>query len=213
MLVTFIVFRFFFLSIFLSVASCFPFPLSCLSFSGLYYFLFSFHPSSFYHITHCFIILFHNQILNYMIAGRDTTACMLTWAMYRLAKHPDVQKRLLDEVDSFKGELGYAALSHFTLLEAFIHEVLRLHPSVPMDSKRAIKDDQFPDGTFIPAGVVVRYNPYVVNRLDAFWKDGEEFLIDRWLKDEKPTNFQYPTFNAGPRTCLGRFLALMEGKL
>lgn len=153
-----------------------------------------------------------------MLAGRDTTACMLTWCLYRLGKHPEIQERVRKEVKNMEmnGEkLSYQTASSLSLLNAFILETLRLHPSVPVDSKYTIEDCQLPDGTPLSAGTVIGYMPIVINRMEKFWKDGEEFLPERWLEKEKrqPTNFEYPTFNAGPRTCLGRYLAMLEGKL
>lgn len=91
-------------------------------------------------------------VINFMIAGRDTTANALTWAIYRLCLHPEIQQRVYEEVrDVFKKKelspppishnehtdfrISYECLQEMKYLEAFIMEVLRLHPSVPKELK------------------------------------------------------------------------------
>jgi cytochrome P450 len=97
-------------------------------------------------------------IMNFVIAGRDTTAQALSWCFYRLCMHPDVQTRAREEVyKAFKEAnvdptastvaVSYEVLQGMKYLEAFCMEVLRLHPSVPKELKYAFNDDVLPDGT------------------------------------------------------------------
>ncbi len=91
---------------------------------------------------------------------------------------------------------------------------MRLHPSVPVDIKFAVSDDTLPDGTFIPAGSTVCYAPYALNRSSEIWgSDVLEFKPERFFNAPEPSQYKYTTFNAGPRLCLGKGLALMEIKL
>jgi len=166
-------------------------------------------------------------ILSYMIAGRDTTASMLTWCIYRLHRHRDWQSAIQQEIDSVlvadekkevkadeSDSLSYELLRNLPKLDAFLMEVLRMHPPVPTDSKYAINADVLPDGTVVPPGSKLAFNACVINRVDPFWQDPDEFKVERWLGDApKPTNFEFLTFNAGHRTCLGKYLALMEAKM
>ena len=99
-------------------------------------------------------------VINFIVAGRDTTACMLTWATYELSQHPEWQDKLLSVINTVHTDSSsisdidrYDACSSIPLIQAFLHETLRLHPSVPMDSKEAVNDDTLPDGTFIAAGL------------------------------------------------------------
>ena len=96
-------------------------------------------------------------------------------------------------------------------------EVLRLHPSVPKDIKFAVRDDTLPDGTSVPAGAAIIYAPYAMGRDAALWEAPHEFRPERFLAEDGSERrfdmYQYPAFNAGPRLCLGRPLALMEIKL
>lgn len=88
-------------------------------------------------------------------------------------------------------------------------ESLRLHPSVPIELKTVVKDDVLPSGHFVQKGELVAFLPYVLNRNPERYPEPRVFRPSRW-KDTKPSMFEYPTFNAGPRTCLGQNMALLE---
>jgi cytochrome P450 len=144
--------------------------------------------------------LLRDTILNFLIAGRDTTAQALSWAVLMLAQNPEAEAALAAEVraaDPTGGdaEAGLApptaassssssstwdwAPSHDTVsrrlpvARAVMHETLRLYPSVPKDMKRALKSDTLPDGTFVPAGSNVVYVPYCMGRSAALWSTPE----------------------------------------
>ncbi len=96
---------------------------------------------------------------------------------------------------------------------AIFNETLRLHPSVPKNVKEAVVDEVLPDGTIVPKGSVVAWSPYVMGRSSAIWGfNAREFYPERWIDNSKVyTSFEYPVFHAGPRMCLGRNLAELEG--
>ena len=121
-------------------------------------------------------------------AGRDTTASLLTWLFYELSQHPEVERRVVEEVDSVFGvisakERGDRAaataaatsrvsqdtLRQLVYLEAVLMETLRLHPPVAANNKRSIGACTFPDGTRIPAGTVVSFSPYIFGRMESIW--------------------------------------------
>lgn len=162
-------------------------------------------------------------ILNFMIAGRDTTGCLLTWALVELHQHPEWEEKCLSEI---REVLGSETPSHdnvqkLTTMQMFLSEVLRLHPPVPSDGKRAIKADVWPDGTQVPAGANCSYLPYAAGRWEGNWgADALEFKPERWenlpfetTEDKKDFDFKFITFNAGPRICLGKSMAYMEAKM
>jgi cytochrome P450 len=155
-------------------------------------------------------------VLNFLIAGRDTTAQALSWTIFCLCRHPEAMSRVRQEVEEVCGVRGplYEELNRLPYLQAVLNEALRLYPSVPVDMKRAAADDTLPDGTFVPAGTVLLYNLYSMARDTSIWgDDAHTFRPDRWLEMETaPSNYAYPVFNAGPRECLGRRLAQVEMK-
>jgi len=111
----------------------------------------------------------------------------------------------------------YDQLKDLRYCEAVFSESLRLYPSVPMDGKMAMAADWLPDGTSVPVGSWVVYNPYVMGRSERLWgKDACVFNPERWLhhggRPIQPSPYVFPAFQAGPRTCLGRNMAYLEAK-
>jgi cytochrome P450 len=122
-------------------------------------------------------------------------------------------------------------VSQLRYLHAVSLEVLRLHPSVAKDIKWAVDDDTWPDGTQVPAGAAVVYCPFAMGRDPRKWTEPLAFRPERFLGEEggvgvgvgvgvggggaqhEPSMWEYPVFNAGPRLCLGKPLAMMEIKL
>jgi cytochrome P450 len=155
-------------------------------------------------------------VLNFLIAGRDTTAQGLSWTIYCLSQNPEVEATVRQEVIDVCGVRGpaYEDMPRLPYLNAVISEALRLYPSVPADQKAAVSDDYLPDGTFVPGGSTVVYDIYSMGRDTAIWgEDAEVFRPERWLESDKPRgSYEYPVFNAGPRECLGRRLAMVEMK-
>ncbi len=170
-------------------------------------------------------------VLNFLVAGRDTTACSLTWAVYRLCLHPEAEASILAELKAAgplqSGPALFHQLANLKYMEAFLLEVLRLHPPVPMDAKECIRDDILPDGTRISAGTTISYRPYLFGRSPLLWKDPLVFDPRRFLsssgsceeEDSGESNqrsshsdYKFIAFNAGFRLCLGRSLALLEAR-
>lgn len=159
-----------------------------------------------------------DTFLNFVLAGRDTTACTLTWMFYELATHPEVQRQVLEEIDTKlpDGTDPTLKLVHHTempLLHALLYETLRLHPPVPSDGKTAACDDVFPDGTKIPKGAKVEFVPYSMGRDPTVWDDPLEVNLQRWIPFNAPSPYEFPVFQAGPRICLGMDMAIYESKV
>ncbi|KAI9468452.1 MAG: cytochrome P450, partial [Benjaminiella poitrasii] len=161
-------------------------------------------------------------ILNFVIAGRDTTAQALSWTLYMLLLHPRVEKQLLKEIEEQQvvDELMeepvalYEKIKDMTYAHAIFYEVLRLFPSVPNNQKYALNDDIWPDGTTIRKGDYVMWCPWAQGRSEAVWgSDAKEFRPERWIVDgelRRESQGQWPAFHAGPRVCLGQNLATLE---
>eukprot|EP00929_Paragymnodinium_shiwhaense_P054959 TRINITY_DN27554_c1_g2_i3.p1 TRINITY_DN27554_c1_g2~~TRINITY_DN27554_c1_g2_i3.p1 ORF type:complete len:520 (+),score=58.69 TRINITY_DN27554_c1_g2_i3:59-1618(+) len=163
-------------------------------------------------------------IMSFVIAGRDTTACTLTWMFWELARHPAVVEKARDEVIQEAGvkagdemadfNLSYDLLNRLKFCTACVRETVRLHPPVPSDPKVAFEDDVLPDGSLISRGDFVFYGPYMMARdADNWGPDAAEWKPERWLSmDQEPSNFMNCAFQAGPRICLGRDFAILEAK-
>lgn len=155
-------------------------------------------------------------VLNFMIAGRDTTAQTLSWLFYNLAMNPQKQDELLKEVDRFGSLPSYEEMKQMRYLHGAINETLRLYPPVPSDPKYVVNDDVLPNGYKVPAGVNVIWSMYCMGRLEKYWDKPLEFLPERWLDPEKNKErhpYLFIPFQAGPRTCLGQSMAYLEVKV
>ncbi|KAF9450762.1 cytochrome P450 [Macrolepiota fuliginosa MF-IS2] len=166
-----------------------------------------------------------DETLNIMLAGRDTTAATLTFTVYLLSQHPDVMKRLRQEILDKVGPTRrptFDDIREMRYLRAVINETLRLYPAVPIDIRETVNATTWPnpdpnDKPFhLPAGTKVAYSVFVMHRRKDLWgPDAEEFDPDRFL-DERlkkyliSNSFIFLPFNAGPRICLGQQFAYNE---
>ncbi|XP_022871613.1 cytochrome P450 94B3-like [Olea europaea var. sylvestris] len=161
-----------------------------------------------------------DMVISFLMAGRDTTSAALTWLFWLLSRHPDIEKLVVHETFSINnGEksLNFDDLREMKYIKACLCEAMRLYPPVVWDSKHAAKDDILPDGTPVYKGNRVTYFQYGMGRMEELWgKDQFEFRPDRWfdgpgiLKTVSP--FKFPVFQAGPRVCLGKEMALIQMK-
>lgn len=159
-------------------------------------------------------------VLNFIIAGRDTTACLLSWAAYELTQHPALQEKLYAECVGFStAQNSSHAVADLPLLHAFILETLRLHPPVPQDTKECIEDDVWPSGQRIPKGTMVAWCPYLMGRSAKLWgPNPERFSLEKWFDADgkpikEPSPYHFPVFNAGLRLCLGKSVAILESTM
>lgn len=142
----------------------------------------------------------------------------MSWMFYILATHPQIQDQLLVEVDA-KLPIGVEptfkslAPSEMPYLNAVIYETLRLYPPVPMDTKRAMGDDTLPNGMFVPKNAAVIFSPYTMGRDPQRYPNPEVVQPERWIPFTEPSPYEFPVFQAGPRTCLGVNMAIFEAKI
>jgi len=152
--------------------------------------------------------------LNFVIAGRDTTAQTLTWVLYMLARRPDVYRNVMKEVASNQKLSWYNRVEKMSYTHAVISETLRLFPIVPSATKTAVKDDILPNGFKVPAGTMIMIVPWSMGRSTKIWgKDARRFKPERWIGNRIPPDHEFMSFNAGRRTCLGKKFAYLEIKI
>ncbi|QRW07226.1 cytochrome P450 family protein [Ceratobasidium sp. AG-Ba] len=163
-----------------------------------------------------------DEIINILVAGRDTTATTLTFAVYLLATHPDVMAKLRAEILARVGPTNYPTPDDFRemkYLRAVLNETLRLFPAVPFNERTAVKSTVFKSGDktyYVPKGAVASYSVLLMHRRKDLWgPDADEFDPDRWIDDRlkkyvTPNPFIFLPFNAGPRICLGQQFAYNE---
>ncbi|KAI0868246.1 cytochrome P450 alkane hydroxylase [Hypoxylon argillaceum] len=168
------------------------------------------------------------QIINILAAGRDSTACLLSWTFFLLVRHPRVLDKLRSEINTLplnEEETTRADLRNLNYLQNILKETLRLYPSVPVNSRTSAKTTILPTGggpdrkapVLIPKGTAVAYSVYTLHRRpDLYGMDAELFRPERWdedlplFQDQTTRNYGYLPFSGGPRVCLGMDFALTE---
>ncbi|KAF7590701.1 hypothetical protein BBP40_002537 [Aspergillus hancockii] len=164
-----------------------------------------------------------DQSLNVLLAGRDTTASLLSWSVLLLARYPQVFTKLRKEIIEQFGtynqpcNLSFASLKSCQYLQHFINETLRLYPVVPFNRRCALKDTTLPRGggpngtspVYLQKGQPVLYSAHVLHRRKDIWgQDADRFNPDRWVG--RKVTWEYIPFNGGPRTCIGQQSALIK---
>lgn len=157
-----------------------------------------------------------DEVMSLFVAGFETTALALAWTLQFLMREPEVLARLRAEVDTVVGTARPNA-SHLPALsytrQVFM-EVLRLRPPVWWLTRCAAVDDEI-DGSLIPARAMVTAPPYVIHRHPDYWEDPERFAPERFSPERAALRHKlaWVPFGVGPRQCIGKELALMEGQL
>ncbi|EYU18593.1 hypothetical protein MIMGU_mgv1a0268911mg, partial [Erythranthe guttata] len=164
-------------------------------------------------------------VINFILAGRDTTSSALSWFFWLLSSKPLVEQKILKELEftrkknnkSLGESYGFDELREMHYLHASISEAMRLYPPVPIDTKACEKDDTLPDGTFIGKDWFISYHTYAMGRMESIWgEDCCEYKPERWIENgvyRQESPFKYPVFHAGPRMCLGKEMAYIQMKL
>ncbi len=157
------------------------------------------------------------QLLNIFVAGPENAGNTLSWALYLLARHPDVEARLRAELEAeLAGRpLMVQDLPRLRYCSAVISEVLRLFPGTWAFDRRCVADDVV-CGHAVPRGAIVFVSPFVTHRTAAFWPEPERFLPERFLESSDKCNLDaYFPFGLGPRQCIGSRFArtLLESML
>ena len=157
------------------------------------------------------------ELLNILLAGRDTTASLLSNVWFELAKRPDIFTKLRAEIDELlPGGMAptYEQIKSAKYLRALLNESLRLYPVVPGNARQALVDTVLPKGggrdgqapMFVAKGNIVGWSLYTMHRREALYgADSTEFRPERWLGENGlRVGWEYLPFNGGPRICLGR---------
>lgn len=138
-----------------------------------------------------------DQLMTMLIAGHETTATSLSWAVERLVRHPGEWERIRDDDD-------YA--------DAVSKETLRLKPVLPVASPRKVIKPIEIGGYELPPGVVAIASIYLVHRREDVYPEPHRFKPERWL-GTKPGTYTWFPFGGGTRRCLGATLAMFEMKV
>jgi len=143
-----------------------------------------------------------DELVTLLLAGHETTATSVAWAIERLVRHPEKLARLQAEIDAGSSE---------EYLNAVVNETLRVRPVVPIVARQLQEDFEI-GGRTIPAGTTVAPCIYLTNRNPRVYERPEEFMPERFLS-ESPETFSWIPFGGGIRRCVGAAFAQLEMKL
>jgi cytochrome P450 len=157
-----------------------------------------------------------DEMVTFLVAGHETTSVALSWTGYLISRHRHVGERLEDELDSVLGGRVPTKddLENLPYVRMVFEEAMRLYPPVWGTIRQAYEDDEI-GGHKLPAGMTVSVSPYVTHRHPEFWDEPEHFDPERFTPDKISARhpLAYFPFGAGPRACVGRHFAMLEGQL
>ncbi len=155
------------------------------------------------------------EAMTIIVAGHETTASLLNWMWLLLARNPEVQQRLGAELDAapWGASPPIEHLPRYAYARQIIDEALRVYPPLWLMTRKAVQDDQLGE-FFVPAGTEIYLSPYLIQRNPQYWELPERFDPDRMRveKGQRPELAMCP-FGAGPRNCIGEYLALVESQM
>src|SRR6476659_4284290 len=170
-----------------------------------------------------------DNVLTMLIAGHETTANALTWTYYLISQHPEIEKKMLEEIDMIVSNSGkneserdgkifrapsIKDLSKLKYVEKVLRESLRMYPPV-WSIGRLVEDDYIIDKYTIPKGSSIIMSQYVMHHDSRYYDNPSEFNPDRWTDEFKRSlpRFSYFPFGGGIRGCIGEPFSWQEGIL
>jgi cytochrome P450 len=156
-----------------------------------------------------------DQVLIFLLAGHDTTAIALTFALHLLGRHPDAQARVRVEAAGLGGRAPDAAdverLAYTTMV---LKEAMRLYPPAWGFGRRSSATDEV-GGHLVPRGADIIVSPWVTHRHPGFWDEPERFDPERFAPERESARHRhaYFPFGAGPRACIGQYFSMLEAAI
>lgn len=154
-----------------------------------------------------------DQVLIFLLAGHETTATSLCFALHLLARHPEQQDRAREEISRVLGDRtpGAADLERLPYLTQVLKEAMRLYPAAPVIGRKAVATTRIGEHT-VPAGADVILAPWVTHRHPAYWPDPDRFDPERFTPEAEAGRPRYAwfPFGGGPRACIGQHFSMLE---
>ena len=157
-----------------------------------------------------------DELMTLFLAGHETTALTLSWTWLVLGQHPEVERKLFEEIESVLGERmpAVADLPRLQYTDMVVKESMRLYPPAWMIGREAMEDCEI-GGCRIPKGAQVLMSQWSMHRNPGYFSDPIRFHPERWQMEESKRlpKYAYFPFGGGPRLCIGNAFAMMEANL
>ncbi|KAI3730292.1 hypothetical protein L1987_61461 [Smallanthus sonchifolius] len=162
-----------------------------------------------------------DTFVNLMAAGKDTISSALSWFFYLLTRNPTVEDKILQEIQTHLDVHSYKRwnTNEMVYLHGALCESLRLYPPVPFNNKSPLQPEILPSGHKVDQNTNIILSFYSMGRMKSIWgEDCMEFRPERGIISNRGeikhvASYKFPVFNAGPRTCLGKNMALSQLKI
>ncbi|SFC40538.1 cytochrome P450 [Streptomyces aidingensis] len=153
-----------------------------------------------------------DNVINFGIAGMETTGATLAWLFYELSRHPEVEARVLAEIDEVLGDRDpdHEDLAKLAYTGRVVKETLRVH--APWILMRRARNDIRLGGVTVPEGAEILYSPHMVHHDARWYPDPYRFDPDRWLAEPPPQvpRAAWMAFSVGAHKCIGDAFAITE---
>jgi pentalenene oxygenase len=157
-----------------------------------------------------------DQVFTFWGAGTETTASLLAWSLYLLGQHPEAARRMQTEADDvLDGRIAvYGDVARLDYTHRVLTETLRLYPPGWIIPRMLTRQTTLANRT-LPAGTLLLYSPYLIQRRGDLYPDPDRFDPDRWLSDRATTlpRGAFIPFGGGARICMGDTFAMLEATL
>jgi cytochrome P450 len=157
-----------------------------------------------------------DELMTLIVAGFETSANTLNWVWYLVAKHPDVEAKLIAEAEEHLPNVSALSVDSLTAMQytqQVLEEALRLYPPVWLFTRRSHELDELDDYDVAP-DTDIYLSPFILQRTEHYWSDPERFDPDRFAPTDKPKKDRpFFPFSLGPRRCLGEYFSFLEMKV
>ncbi|KAL6970090.1 hypothetical protein U1Q18_029795, partial [Sarracenia purpurea var. burkii] len=164
--------------------------------------------------------------LTFMAAGSHTISSAITWFLWLISTHPNVEAKIREELEATVPEKEVGKWRLFDAEEVsklvYVHcalcESLRLYPPIPFEHREPLRPDVLPSGHRVHPGMIIVYSIYAMGRMKFIWGDDcLEFKPERWISEQGSIKYEpsykFTVFNSGPRTCLGKEMSFTQMKV
>jgi len=157
-----------------------------------------------------------DELMTLIVAGFETSANTLNWVWYLVARHPEVEAKLIAEAEEHLpnvSALSADSLAAMQYTQQVLEEALRLYPPVWLFTRRSHELDELDDYDVAP-DTDIYLSPFILHRTEHYWPDPERFDPDRFAATDKPKKDRpFFPFSLGPRRCLGEYFSFLEMKV
>jgi cytochrome P450 family 110 len=154
----------------------------------------------------------HDELMTLLVAGHETTATALAWALYWIHKLPSVREKLLQEIDSLGGNLDSSSIFKLPYLNAVYCETLRIYPVGMLTFGRVVKTPLSLAGHQLEPGTELVGSIYLTHQREDLYPEPKKFKPERFL-EKQYSPFEYLPFGGGARRCIGMAFAQFEMKV